>query len=41
MSHFSHRMHMGVRANEMLMRLERFLDGNLSLIIIVKLCSRF
>ena len=39
MSHFSHRcMHMAAHAysNEMLMRLDRFLDENLSLIIFVK-----
>ena len=45
MSHFSHRcMHMADRAyaNEMLMRLDRFfLDEHLSLIIYVKLRSRF
>jgi len=44
MSHFSHHcMHMDARtyANEMLMRLDRFLDENLSLIIFVKLRSRF
>jgi len=36
-------MHMDARAyvNEMLMRLDRFLDENLSLIIFVKLRSRF
>jgi len=36
-------MHMAVRAyaNEMLMRLNRFLDESLSLIIFVKLRSRF
>jgi len=34
-------MHMGARAyvNEMLMRLDRFLDERLSLIIFAKLCS--
>jgi len=44
MSHFSHPcMHMDVHAyaNEMLMRLDRFLDKNLSLIIFIKLCSCF
>jgi len=36
-------MHMGMRAyaNEMLMRLDRFLDENLSLIIFLKLRSHF
>jgi len=36
-------MHTAARAyaNEMLMRLDRFLDEKLSLIIFVKLCSRF
>jgi len=44
MSHFNHPcMHMPVReyANEMLMRLDRSLDENFSLIIFVKLRSRF
>ena len=44
MSHFSHHcMHMAARAhaNEMLMRLDRSLDKNLSFIIFVKLRSRF
>ena len=44
MSHFNHPcMHMAVReyANEMLMRLDRSLDENLSLIIFVKLRNRF
>jgi len=36
-------MHMAGRAyaNEMLMRLDRFLDENWSLIIFLKLCSQF
>jgi len=44
MSPFSHHcMHMDARvyANEMLVRLERFLNKNLSLISFVKLRSRF
>jgi len=44
MSHFSHPcMHMAARAyaHEMLMRLDRSLDENLSLINFVKLRSRF
>jgi len=44
MSHFSHPcMHTAARPyeNEMLMRLDRSLDENLSLIIFVKLSSRF
>ena len=44
MSHFSHPcMHMAARAyaNEMLMRLDRSLDKNLSLIIFIKLRSCF
>jgi len=44
MSHFSHPcMHVAARAytNEMLMRLDRSLEENLSLIIFGKLSSRF
>jgi len=44
MSHFSHPlMHMAARAyaNEMLMRLGSSLDEHLSLIVFVKLRSRF
>jgi len=44
MLHFRHSfMHMAVHAyaNEMLMRLDRFLDENLSLIIFLKLRIRF